>query len=76
MSALRGHPYWVGQKGFEGFMPLTRWSEGVPRRGGREESGDWSGVFLTSVPFPRSPMGPNRRARPTDCRRLTATSAR
>ena len=75
-SALRGHPYWVGQKGFEGFMPLTRWSEGVPHRGGREESGDCPRAFLTSVPLPRSPMGATRRARPTDCRRMTAASPR
>ena len=38
-SALRCHPCWVGQKGFEGFMPLTRWSEGVPHTGARRGSG-------------------------------------
>jgi hypothetical protein len=38
-SALRCHPCWVGQKGFEGFMPLTRWSEGVPHTGDRRGSG-------------------------------------
>jgi hypothetical protein len=48
-SALSGHPYWVGQKGFEGFMPLTRWSEGVPRSGGREELGDnWIEAAMTT----------------------------
>jgi hypothetical protein len=34
-----GHRYWVGRKGFEGFMPLSRWSEGAPRRRDRVESG-------------------------------------
>jgi hypothetical protein len=38
-SALRCHPCWVGQKGFEGFMPLTRWSEVVPHTWDRGESG-------------------------------------
>jgi hypothetical protein len=39
-SALRCHPCSVGQKGFEGFMPLTRWSEVVPpHTGDRGESG-------------------------------------
>jgi hypothetical protein len=37
--ALRCHPCWVGQKGFESFMPLPRWSEVVPHTGDRGESG-------------------------------------
>ena len=53
-STLPGSPYWLGQRGFEGFMPLTRWSEGVPRRGGRERSHDYWAESLT----PSSPLRP------------------
>ena len=38
-SAPRSRLYWVGRKGFESFMQLTRGSEGVPPRRGREEPG-------------------------------------
>ena len=56
-SAPRSRLYWVGRKGFEGFMQVTRWSEGVPRRRGREQSGVYGIEALTAPDSgPRSPM--------------------
>jgi hypothetical protein len=73
--ALRRHPYWVGQKGFEGFMSLTRWSEGVPDRGGREESHSYlTDPPTTALSAPRSQKGPGRRSRSRNCHRVTTTT--
>jgi hypothetical protein len=56
-SASGGRLYWVGQKGFERFMQLTHWSEGAPRRRGREESGVyWTEALTASSPVRRSRM--------------------
>jgi hypothetical protein len=53
-SAPRRRLYWAGQEGFEGFMPLTRWSEGVPRRRGRERSGAaWIEALIVATPSGR-----------------------
>jgi hypothetical protein len=62
--APRRRLHLVGQKGFKGFMQLTRWSEGVPRRKGREESGVyWVEALSVTQPFPRPPMGLIQRSR-------------
>ena len=50
-SAPRSRLYWVGRKGFEGFMQVTRWSEGVPRRRGRKESGVYWIEALTATDY-------------------------
>jgi hypothetical protein len=56
-SAPRSRLYWVGRKGFEGFMQVTRWSEGVPRRRGREQPGVyWIEALTATDSGPRSPM--------------------
>jgi len=65
-SAPRGRLYWVGRKGFEGFMQLTHGSEGVPPRRGREQSGVYWIQALTaaaSVPQPPVDLRPRSRAR-------------
>ena len=49
-SAVRSHPYWVGQKGYEGFMPLSRWSTGVPRSEVRGQCGRLRGTTATPTP--------------------------
>jgi hypothetical protein len=50
-SAVRWHPYyWDGQKGFEGLMPLSRWSTVVPRSEDRIECGDPGDRIATPVP--------------------------
>jgi hypothetical protein len=48
-SAPRSRLYWVGRKGFEGFMQLTRGSEGVPPRRGREQPGVYWIQVLTAA---------------------------
>jgi hypothetical protein len=55
IPAPRGRLYWAGQKGFEGLMQVTRWSAGVPRRRGREESGVyWIEALTAAELIPRS----------------------
>ena len=69
-SAPRSRLYWVGRKGFEGLMQLTRGSEGVPPRRGREQSSVyWIQALTATASVPRSPVDPAR------CRPLLATPA-
>ena len=61
-SAPRSRLYWVGRKGFEGFMQVTHGSEGVPPRRGLEESGDyWIEALTATRPTRRCPTGPAQR---------------
>jgi hypothetical protein len=56
--APRSRLYRVGQKGLKGFMQLTRRSEEVPRRMGREESGVyWIEALTVRDSSPRPPIG-------------------
>jgi len=74
-SAPRSRLYWVGRKGFEAFMQLTRGNEGVPPRRGREQPGVyWIQALTATMSVPRSTvdLAPRSRAR---CRHLSATPA-
>ena len=76
ISAPRSRLYWAGQKGFEGLMQLTRWTEGLPHRRGRKESGVyWIEAVTARDTFHRLPMGVAQRSRSCSGLALTAPSA-